>query len=66
MPTAKKASPMHLWWVRHPKCGLAIVNAPNWEQAAVEATVCRRKRSKLIETKTAFFLTTTVRRLIPA
>ena len=37
MPTAKKAPPMHLWWVRHPVCGLAIVNAPNWEQATVEA-----------------------------
>ena len=28
---------MHLWWVRHPECGLAIVDAPNWEQATVEA-----------------------------
>lgn len=28
---------MHLWWVRHPVCGLAIVNAQNWEQATVEA-----------------------------
>ena len=37
MPTAKKAPPMHLWWVRHPECGLAIVEAPNWEQATVEA-----------------------------
>ena len=33
----KKAPPMHLWWVRHPVYGLAIVNAPNWEQATVEA-----------------------------
>lgn len=39
MPTAKKAPPQHLWWVRHPKCGLAIVDAPNWEQATVEAAV---------------------------
>lgn len=37
MPTAKKAPPQHLWWVRHPECGLAIVDAPNWEQATVEA-----------------------------
>ena len=37
MPTAKKAPPMHLWCVRHPVCGLAIVNAQNWEQATVEA-----------------------------
>lgn len=37
MPTAKKALPQHLWWVRHPECGLAVVNAPNREQATVEA-----------------------------
>ena len=37
MPTAKKAPPQHLWWVRHPECGLAIVEAPNWELATVEA-----------------------------
>ena len=37
MPTAKKAPPQHLWWVRHPECGLAVVDAPNWEQATVEA-----------------------------
>ena len=36
MPTAKKA-PLLLWWVRHPEQGLAIVDAPNWEQATVEA-----------------------------
>ncbi len=37
MPIAKKAPPLHLWWVRHPDCGLAIVDAPNWELATVEA-----------------------------
>ena len=37
MPTVKKAPPQHLWWVRHPECGLAVVDAPNWEQATVEA-----------------------------
>ena len=37
MPTAKKAPPLIVWWVRHPEQGLAIVNAPNWEQATVEA-----------------------------
>ena len=37
MPTAKKAPPQHLWWVRHPEYGLAIVDAPNWELATVEA-----------------------------
>ena len=37
MPTAKRAPPLHLWWVRHPECGLAVVDAPNWELATVEA-----------------------------
>ena len=37
MPTAKKAPPQHLWWVRHPECGLAVVDASNWELATVEA-----------------------------
>lgn len=37
MPTVKKALPQHLWWVRHSDRGLAIVDAPNWEQATVEA-----------------------------
>ena len=37
MPTANKLPPQHLWWVRHPECGLAVVDAPNWEQATVEA-----------------------------
>ena len=37
MPTAKRAPPLHLWWVRHPECGLAVVDAPNWEIATVEA-----------------------------
>ena len=37
MPTAKKAPPQHLWWVRHPECGLAIVDAPDWALATVEA-----------------------------
>lgn len=37
MPTPKKASPQHLWWVCHPECGLAVVDAPSWEQATVEA-----------------------------
>ena len=39
MPTAKKAPPQHLWWVRHPECGLAVVDAPNWEQATVELSL---------------------------
>lgn len=37
MPASKKVPPQHLWWVRHPECGLAVVDAPNWEQATVEA-----------------------------
>ena len=37
MPTAKKAPPQHLWWVRHPEYGLAVVDASNWELATVEA-----------------------------
>lgn len=37
MPTAKNAPPQHLWWVRHPECGLAVVDASNWELATVEA-----------------------------
>ena len=37
MPTAKKAPPLRLWWVRHPECGLAVVDAPDWELATVGA-----------------------------
>ena len=35
---AKKAESQRIvWWVEHPAHGLAIVQAPNWEQATVEA-----------------------------
>ena len=37
MAKAKKASPDKIWWVTHPDHNIAIVSAPNWEQATVEA-----------------------------
>ena len=48
MPTVKKAPPLHLWWVRHPVCGLAIVNASNWELANVEAAAWWKYLGKLL------------------
>jgi len=33
----KDESKRIVWWVEHPEHGLAIVEAPNWEQATVEA-----------------------------
>ena len=37
MAQIKKAAPVPVWWVRHPDHEVAIVRAPNWEQATVEA-----------------------------
>ncbi len=37
MKRTKRAPPDMAWWVRHPDFGLAIVSAPNWEQATIEA-----------------------------
>ena len=49
MPTAKKAPPQHLWWVRHPEYGLAIVDAPDWELATVEAAaLCECEREEIV------------------
>ena len=33
----KKASTDQVWWVSHPAHNIAIVSAPNWELATVEA-----------------------------
>ena len=33
----KRASERIVWWVEHPNHGVAIVSAPNWELATVEA-----------------------------
>lgn len=37
MARARKAVPDRVWWVRHPRYGTAVVSAPDWEQATVEA-----------------------------
>lgn len=37
MAQIKRAAPVPVWWVRHPDHEVAIVRAPNWEQATVEA-----------------------------
>ena len=37
MTRARKAAPDRVWWVRHPRYGTAVVSAPDWEQATVEA-----------------------------
>ena len=37
MARARKAAPDRVWWVRHPRYGTAVVSAPDWEQATVEA-----------------------------
>lgn len=37
MLKAKKAKPDRVWWVTHPDHTMAVVSAPNWEQATVEA-----------------------------
>lgn len=34
---AKTDNLRSVWWVEHPRYGLAIVQAENWEQATVEA-----------------------------
>lgn len=34
---AKRAPSDLIWWVRHPDYGTAVVSAPNWELATVEA-----------------------------
>lgn len=33
----RKPAPDRLWWVRHPEHTVAVVSAPNWELATVEA-----------------------------
>lgn len=37
MKRAKKADPDRVWWVSHPDHSVAVVSAPCWEQATVEA-----------------------------
>lgn len=37
MARAKSASPDRIWWVRHPEHTVAVVSAPDWELATVEA-----------------------------
>ena len=37
MVRGKKDSLDRVWWVEHPDHHIAIVRAPNWEQATVEA-----------------------------
>ena len=37
MSRTKKAAPDMIWWVSHPDHEVAVVSAPNWEQATVEA-----------------------------
>ena len=37
MVRAKKVDTVQVWWVDHPDHHIAIVSAPNWEQATVEA-----------------------------
>lgn len=37
MKRTKRAPPDRIWWVRHPEHGTAVVSAPNWELATVEA-----------------------------
>ena len=56
----KTESQRIIWWVEHPKLGLAIVQAPNWEQATVEAAkwwevpwakvvaMCEEKRREIL------------------
>lgn len=34
---AKKDNRRIVWWVEHPDHGVAVVNAPDWELATVEA-----------------------------
>ena len=50
MPTAKKAPPMHLWWVRHPECGLAIVEAAAWWDVPWKeiAALCECEREETV------------------
>lgn len=35
--SGRRPSPDRIWWVRHPEHTVAVVSAPNWEQATVEA-----------------------------
>ena len=37
MTQIKKAAPDFIWWVSHPEHTVAVVRAPNWEQATVAA-----------------------------